>query len=38
LLAISSSSGHISLKSSTVRFRAWNAGHSFKAFGSFRHL
>ena len=38
LFAISSSNGHMSLKSSTVRFSAWKAGHSFKALGNFRHL
>lgn len=32
LLAISSSSGHMSLKSSIVRFNAWNAGHSYNVY------
>ena len=38
LLVISSNSGQVSLKSSIVFLRALNAGHSFNARGSLRHL
>ena len=38
LLAISSRRGQHSLKSSIFFFNSLNACHSFKAFGSFRHL
>ena len=38
LFDMSSKSGHMSLKSSMVFLRALKAGHSLRAFGSFRHL
>ena len=38
LLLMSSRRGQTSLKSSMVFFKAKKAGHSFRAFGSFRHL
>lgn len=38
LLAINSSRGQLSLKSSIVFLRSWKACQSFKARGSLRHL
>ena len=38
LFDINSRIGQISLKSSMVFFKEWNAGHSFRALGNFLHL